>query len=161
MHYTATGTPATDRTQIGLVLSKDPSAARDTADSLLQRDLYAAGRRRGRRGHDRRGISAGRHGMGTLPSHAPARQEVGIHAPVAQRGDQADPCRSAIRLQLADLLHVQGAAAGAEGSEDRLDRVVRQLRGEQEQSRCRRSTSSGAIRPGKRCSTREYWSARS
>ena len=26
MHYTATGTPATDRTQIGLVLSKDPSA---------------------------------------------------------------------------------------------------------------------------------------
>jgi hypothetical protein len=26
MHYTATGTPATDRTQIGLILSKDPSA---------------------------------------------------------------------------------------------------------------------------------------
>ena len=43
--------------------------------------------------------------------------------------DEDDPVGAELRLQLADLLHVQGAAAGAEGREDRLDRVVRQLAG--------------------------------
>ena len=65
-----------------------------------------------------------------------------------------------LRLQLADVLHVHGAAPGAQGLEARLERLVRQLGCEQVESRTRKSTSSGAIRPGKKCSTRASSSVR-
>ena len=42
---------------------------------------------------------------------------------------QNDPLGAEIRLQLADVLHVQGAVEGAEGGQDRLDGVVRQFAG--------------------------------
>ena len=58
----------------------------------------------------------------------------GTTSSCCQTASRSRSSRAAIRLQLADVLHVQGTAAGAERGEDRFDRVVRQLRGEQDQS---------------------------
>ena len=55
-----------------------------------------------------------------------------------------------VRLQLADLLRLRDAGEAAQGHEDSRRGALRQLGGEQGESGSAESTSSGAIRPGKR-----------
>src|SRR5687768_5719890 len=72
--------------------------------------------------------------MGTVPAYAPSREAMGLHARGAERRKEIDSVGAALRFQLADVLHVQGTADGAERREDNLDGMVRQLAGKQEQS---------------------------
>src|SRR5688572_12385755 len=72
--------------------------------------------------------------MGTVPAYAPSREAMGLHARGAERRKEIDSVGAALRFQLADVLHVQGTADGAERREDYLDGMVRQLAGKQEQS---------------------------
>src|SRR5262249_44677619 len=58
---------------------------------------------------------------------------LGVQADSARRHVDGDPVGAEVRLQLANVLHVQGSARGAQGRENRLDGVVRQLGGEQTQ----------------------------
>ena len=102
-------------------------AARASRRPVHQRRLHAAGRQSRRRRDRGRRVPAGHDRVGPAAAHAPARQEVGLQADPAGRRDEDHPVGAELRLQLADLLHVQGAVARAEGREDRLDRVVRQL----------------------------------
>ena len=69
-------------------------------------------------------------------------------------GTRKSCCGAALRLQLADVLHVQGAAAGAEGREADLERVVRQLAANRSNPDPKIDVT-GATRRGKRCSTRD------
>ena len=156
MHYTTNGKAGNGSHKDRHHVCEGAGIARGQGSALLQRHVEAAGTRGRRRSEHRSRVSAGCDRVGTLPAHPFARQEMGIRAPDAEWRDQTHPCRAAIRLQLADLLHVQGAAAGAEGIEDRLDGVVRQLTRRTRTIRTRTSTCCGAIRRGKRCSTREY-----
>src|SRR5688572_19257320 len=63
---------------------------------------------------------------------------MGVHARAAERREEVNFVGAPVRLQLADVLHVQSTAAGAEGIEDRINGVVRQFGGEQEQSQSKR-----------------------
>ena len=122
MHYTATGTPATDRTQIGLVLSKDPSAREirpthffngtftlpaGSADVAVTTDVE---------------FLQDATVWGLFPhTHLRGKKwEYTLQLPSGET--KSILVCAAVRLQLADLLHVQRAVAGAEGGEDRLDR---------------------------------------
>ena len=135
MHYTTNGEETTDRTKVGITFSKEPSPREVRAGQFINGVFtLPAGNARRRRDRGRR-VPAGHDRVGAAAAHAPARQEVGLQADPAERRDEDHPVGAELRLQLADLLHVQGAAARAEGREDRVDARVRQLRGQQVESR--------------------------
>ena len=158
MHYTANGQAGNgsheDRHHVSQPSRRRARCARSTSSTCTMRLPARRGRRRSERP------------TSSFCRMRPCGDSSRTRICAARSGNTRSSCRTArrkpilagaaIRLQLADLLHVQGAAAGAEGIEDRLDGVVRQLAGEQEQSRIRTSTCCGAIRRGKRCSTRGY-----
>jgi hypothetical protein len=124
IHYTSSGKETTDRSKVGMVFAKEkpktevmiaalqnanftlPSGQADVkvdAEMTLNRDT-------------------------TIWSLRPA---VGVSGDLSRRPDRDDSFRAEVRLQLADRVRVQAAVEDAEGHEDSLDGVVRQLRREQ------------------------------
>ena len=73
----------------------------------------------------------------------------------ARRREEKVLVGSELRLQLADLLYVQGAVAGAEGFQLCVDGVVRQLARRIRANPNPKVEVAGAIRPGKKCIHRD------
>ena len=154
MHYTAKGKAATDRSQIGFVFAKTPPKQEVDHGGAHQPELHAAGRRAQyprRRADD---VQPGRDDLEPAAAHARARSSMGSRRHVSRRPHRDRAGGAAIRLQLADRLHLQGAAEAAEGHDPPLLGVVRQFAGQQVATRIRTPTCTGASRRGKKCSSR-------
>jgi len=105
MHYSTDGTAGTDRTKIGLILSKNPAPVEVFANHFFNATLSLPARERRARGCRRR-LSAGRDSMGIVPPYPSAREEVGVPAGAAGWHRTGDLVGPEVRLQLADVLHV-------------------------------------------------------
>ena len=127
MHYTANGTAGTDRTQGRDDLREGAAGRRDPRrrSSSTRQFTIPAGAPTTR-------STPRSSSCRTPPSGASFRTRtcaasVELHARAAGRHDETAALGAEVRLQLADLLHVQGAAGGAEGRAHPLLGVVRQL----------------------------------
>ena len=135
MHYTATGQPATDRTKIGITFSTEASPREVRAQHFMNVTMkLPAGAADVAVTTDLEFLQDATV-WGLFPHTHLRGKRWAYTLAAAERRNEIDPLGAAVRLQLADVLHVQGAAAGAQGCEDCLDGLVRQLTSEQEQSR--------------------------
>ena len=139
MHYTATGQPATDRTKVGITFATEPAPPREVrAQHFMNMTLKLPARAADMAVTTDLEFLQDATVWGLFPHTHLRGKAMGLYARAAGRRKEIHPLGAAVRLQLADVLHVHRTAAGAERVEDCFDCVVRQLRGEQEQSQSER-----------------------
>ena len=117
MHYTPDGKATTDRTRIGVKFAKSKPQTEVTVRVARQRrpaHTAGRGRSRSRRRNDRH---AGRHALEHDSAHARPRHPLDLRRHLSGWEEGHHPVGAEVRLQLADRLRVQAAAAPAEGVE--------------------------------------------
>jgi hypothetical protein len=135
MHYSTNGTAGTDRSRVALVFAKEPPATEMRASQFLNGRLVIPPGAANEAVSTNVGFAQDATVWGALPAHARAREEVAIRPDAARRHVEADPLGAALRLQLADLLHVCRTAHRPQGLAPRSHRHLRQLGQQQVQSR--------------------------
>ncbi len=160
MHYTANGKAAKDRTKIGFQFSKDPSPREVRVTQFFNGTLsLPAGSPDVRVDADISFVSDAVV-WGIFPhTHVRGKKwEYVLELPDGTKKNVLSVPTYDFNWQTYYMF--TEPLAGPEGLAARVERVVRQLGGEQIESRTRKSTSSGAIRRGRRCSTRASSSVR-
>ena len=160
MHYTTNGKAATDRTRIGLLFAKDPSPREVRVTPVLQRHAHASGRRPTRASTPTSRSCSDAIVWGIFPhTHVRGKKwEYVLELPDGTKKTILSVPRYDFNWQtyymFTEPLQVP------KGIEARLDAPGTTTRRRTSRIRIRKSTSSGAIRPGKRCSTPVSSSAR-
>ena len=127
MHYTSAGQDETDRTRIGMIFSKDPAPREVRAGQFFNTTLrLPAGAANVAVDADLEFVQDATV-WGLFPhTHVRGKKwEYVLQLPDGSKKKILSV--PAIRLQLADVLHVQGAVADPKGRKDPLNSVVRQL----------------------------------
>ena len=128
MHYTTNGKAARDRSSVGFVFAKEPPATElRTAFFMNQRFVLPAGAKN-ERVDNWIGLHRRRQPAQPASAYPPSRHTVEVHAGPCRWPARTDPVGAEVRLQLADGVPVQGAAADREGQPHRSLGLVRQLR---------------------------------
>ena len=135
IHYTTNGAEATDRTQVGFVFAKEAPTKVHVTGLAVQPKFLIPRRRSERGGESRHRAQTGRGHDEPDAAHAQARQGHDLHGALRRRHVGSAPERAEIRLQLADHLRTGRAEAPAEGNQGRGRGALRQLAGQQIQSR--------------------------
>ena len=119
MHYTGTGETTLDQSKVGLFLADGPPEREVRADQFLNMSFELPPGAPNERVDSMIEVHRGRRDLRAVAAYASAWQGVGVRDHLPGRADRAAALGAELRLQLADLLHVQGAFAGAEGHHDR------------------------------------------
>jgi hypothetical protein len=110
LHYTANGKAAEDSSSIGFIFAKEAPASEVKSDAFFNQTLK---------------LAPGARDTAVFPAHPCEGHQLGLPVDLPRWPHGGRAGCAALRLQLADLLHVRNSARSAEGRAAGIDRTLR------------------------------------